>query len=390
MVAPTSFFNDYGGHIRILEETLALQELGYQITIATYYKGNDVPEVDIRRTHPLPWHAEYEVGSSRHKIAFDFFLCAKVLHLGFKLRPDIVHGHMHEGALIGATISRILKVPLVFDFQGSLTGEMVDHHFLEPTGFYHKWVWRLERLIDHLPQAIITSSLHAQILLKCEFGVDSKRITPLPDCVDTTRFDPARFSKNEVTQLKEELGIPLEHPIVVYLGLLADYQGTELLINAARILKERGLSVSFLIMGYPRVGYYRQLARDLGVSNRVLLTGKIAYDDAPRYLAIGDIAISAKVSNTEGSGKVLNYMAMSQPVIASDTPVHREYLADLGEYVRPGHATEIADSIARMLDDPVAWKQKGARLRKRAVENYSWKVAAQSIARIYNSLTGSD
>ena len=45
MIAPTSFFSDYGGHIRILEETLALQERGHQITIATYYKGRDLPGI---------------------------------------------------------------------------------------------------------------------------------------------------------------------------------------------------------------------------------------------------------------------------------------------------------------------------------------------------------
>jgi hypothetical protein len=39
MVAPTSFFNDYGGHIRILEETLALQGIGHRVTVVTYHMG---------------------------------------------------------------------------------------------------------------------------------------------------------------------------------------------------------------------------------------------------------------------------------------------------------------------------------------------------------------
>lgn len=42
MVAPTSFFMHYGGHIRILAETRALQALGHEITIVTYYKGEDL------------------------------------------------------------------------------------------------------------------------------------------------------------------------------------------------------------------------------------------------------------------------------------------------------------------------------------------------------------
>ena len=66
MIAPTSFFSDYGGHIRILEETRHLQAVGHKVAIVTYYKGSDMPGLDIRRTWPLPWRAEYEVGSSRH------------------------------------------------------------------------------------------------------------------------------------------------------------------------------------------------------------------------------------------------------------------------------------------------------------------------------------
>ena len=88
MIAPTSFFSDYGGHIRILEETRALQARGVQVAIVTYYKGNDVPGLDIRRTAPLPWHTDYEVGSSRHKLAFDAYLAVKAATEARRFRPD--------------------------------------------------------------------------------------------------------------------------------------------------------------------------------------------------------------------------------------------------------------------------------------------------------------
>ena len=35
MIAPTSFFSDYGGHIRILEETYTLQGMGHEVAIVT-------------------------------------------------------------------------------------------------------------------------------------------------------------------------------------------------------------------------------------------------------------------------------------------------------------------------------------------------------------------
>ena len=177
MIAPTSFFSDYGGHIRILEETRALQARGVQVAIVTYYKGNDVPGLDIRRTAPLPWHTDYEVGSSRHKIAFDVYLAMKAAAEARRFRPDVVHGHMHEGALIGGALARAIGVPLVFDFQGSLTAEMVDHHFLNPQGALYPWAYRLETAITRrLPDAILTSTGLAATLLRDEFGVPAARI----------------------------------------------------------------------------------------------------------------------------------------------------------------------------------------------------------------------
>ncbi|MDX1616353.1 MAG: glycosyltransferase family 4 protein [Candidatus Promineifilaceae bacterium] len=388
MVAPTSFFNDYGGHIRILEETLALQEQGVQVTIVTYRQGQDIDGLDIRRTARLPYHADYEVGSSRHKLAFDVYLLGQTLLEGMRARPDIIHGHMHEGALIGSALAKMLRRPLVFDFQGGLTGEMVDHGFLNPDGRIFPWVWWLERFICHLPNVVLTSSLRAKQLLQREFGVAEERVVPLPDCVDTGRFNRERVSQAAQRQLKQSLGIPDERPVVAYLGLLADYQGTDHLVQAAALLKRRGRSVHFLIMGYPRVAYYQAMARRLDVADRITFTGKVPYERAPLYLSLGDVAVSVKMSETEGSGKVLNYMALAQPVVAYDTRVHREYLAEWGTYVPVADVPGLATSIAELIDDPERRQDLGVALRHRAKNHYSWTRAGDRIQTVYKALLG--
>ncbi|MCZ7665716.1 MAG: hypothetical protein M5U34_00030 [Chloroflexi bacterium] len=104
MVAPTSFFSDYGGHIRILEEAYALQALGQELAIVTYYKGRTClawtfDAQPLYRTAP-----SYEV-VLRAKLAFDAYLAAKALQVAWRYRPDIIHGHMHEGALIGGVLA---------------------------------------------------------------------------------------------------------------------------------------------------------------------------------------------------------------------------------------------------------------------------------------------
>ncbi|NIO72554.1 MAG: glycosyltransferase, partial [Anaerolineae bacterium] len=190
MIAPTSFFADYGSHVRILEEARILQRLGNRITLCTYHSGQDVDDLTIERTAGIPWRKGYEIGSSWHKIAFDALLSVKCATVVRRLRPDVIHAFLHEGALIGYPLSLLGGVlssskggvPLVFDFQGSLTSEMIDHKFLQPDSLSHRLLYRLEGVIARLPQAIIANSHHAAELLVSQFGCDRRKIHIVPDC----------------------------------------------------------------------------------------------------------------------------------------------------------------------------------------------------------------
>ncbi|MCA9968614.1 MAG: glycosyltransferase family 4 protein, partial [Anaerolineales bacterium] len=124
-----------------------------------------------------------------------------------------------------------------------------------------------------------------------------------------------------------------------------------------------------------------------GVSDVMTFTGKVEYRDAPLYLSLGEIAVAPKMSATEGSGKVLNYMAMAQPVVAYDTAVHREYLADLGVYAPAGDVAAFTDALRRLIHDPAERAALGARLRRRAAEVYSWSEASRRITAVYERLT---
>jgi glycosyltransferase involved in cell wall biosynthesis len=386
MIAPTSFFLDYGCHVRIAEEAWILEKLGNKVTIVTYYKGGDLDGVTIERTRPIPWRHDYEVGCSRHKLAFDVLLSIKSLEVTLRKKPDIIHAHLHEGTLIGYVLGKLRGVPLVFDFQGSMTGEMIDHHFLNPDGSLYGPVRRLEEVINHLPQAIVTSSRHAADLLTNEFRCHSANIHIVPDCVNTDTFRPDALTEEEGLSLKAHLGIPMERKVVVYLGLLAEYQGTPLLIQAAAQLIKTRPVVHFLIMGFPGEEGYRAYAHSLGLADHVTFTGKMPYKLAPRFLALGDVAVSTKISATEGSGKLLNYMALALPTVAFDTPVSREYLGDWGVYAEKGNPVALAEALDSVLADAERAAVLGAGLRQRAVEKYSWEQAGRQIMEIYDSL----
>lgn len=386
MIAPTSFFADYGCHVRIREEAVVLRQMGNRVTICTYHNGRDVAGLDIRRTMPIPWRTGYEVGSSRHKVAFDALLAAKALQVALRVRPNLVHGHLHEGALIGYFVSKLLGVPLVFDFQGSMTAEMIDHGFLNAHGLFYRPARWLEETIVRLPAAIITSSYHAADLLKKVFHCLPEKVVPIPDCVNTDFFSPSQ-SQQALQDLKASLGIPADRQVVVYLGLLAQWQGTDLLLQAAAQLVARRPNVQFLIMGFPSVEIYRAEAQRLGVGNHITFTGKIPYEQAPSFLSVGDVAVAPKVSATEGSGKLLNYMAMGLPIVSFDMPVSREYLNGLGLYARPGDASSLAEALEIALEDREKARALGQELRQRVVERYTWAAAGKKIMDVYDGVS---
>lgn len=385
MIAPTSFFADYGCHVRIYEEARILQQLGHQVTIVTYRNGSDVPGLDIRRTLPIPWRRHYEVGSSRHKIAFDLLLGFKTLQLLLWRRYDVLHAHLHEGALIAVILARLFRLPVVFDFQGSLTEEMIDHKFIRRDSPFYQLLRRLERWINHTSPVIFPSSSEGGRILMEKFACTPEQVRVLSDRVDTDSFRPvSSYPKEALHQQRALLGIPTTAKVIVYLGLLAEYQGTGLLLEAMqRILQQRS-DVYLLLMGFPGIDIYQQKATELGIRDRVIFTGRVSYREAaPLYLALGDIAVAPKLSMSESAGKLLNYMAVGLPTVAFDTPVAREYLGYHGLLAERGNVQSLAEKLLVALETP----ELGLALRQRAVQQFSWQAAAETIVAAYSELT---
>jgi glycosyltransferase involved in cell wall biosynthesis len=385
MIVPTSFFLDYGAHVRILEEARVLQKLGHRVKIVTYPLGRNLPGLDIERTFPLPIRPRHEVGPYRSKLILDILLALKSLQVALAFQPHIVHAHLHEGALIGGILSRFLRVPLVFDFQGSLTSEMIDHRFIPPRGVLVSLLRKIEWLVDRLPQMILTSSHNAAHVLANDFNVPASKIHVLSDCVNADAFGPVEDGARaaQVRALQARLGIAEGTRIVIYIGLLDVYRGTDVLLeSAAQLLARRG-DTHFVIIGFPHIEKYRALAHTLGIAERVAFPGRIPYEDVPLWLSLGDIAVEPKMSATEAAGKVLNYMAMGLPVVSFDIPVMREYLGEFGAYAPLGDATLFANQIERLLDDPARARAVGIALRERAKTLFSWERAGREIERVY-------
>jgi glycosyltransferase involved in cell wall biosynthesis len=388
MLSPTMFFADYGAHVRILEEVTTLQKLGHTITILAYPNGRDVAGINVKRCWGVPFNYRVIVGSSRHKIYLDVLLSAMSLLHVLRYKPDIIHAHLHEGGLIGWVLSKITGAPLVFDFQGSLTSEMIDHNFLKANSPFCKLLYWLETQIDRAADVVLTSTTHAARLLAETFDVASAKIHPTPDCVNADTFSPERFPEQEIRELKQELGLPFDKKIIVYLGVLAPYQGIDKLLESLAWLQQTRNDFHLLLMGYPGVDKYKTMATELGIADLVSFTDKILYDEAPRYLVLGDIATAPKMSATEGSGKILNYMSMSLPTVAFNTPVSREFLGDGGIYATEMSGPALTAALQRALDlSDDERRRVGEYLRQRVIRYFSWDEAGEQMDAIYQALT---
>jgi len=331
------------------------------------------------------------VGSSRHKIYLDVLLAIMAVWHVLWHKPDIIHAHLHEGGLIGGLLSKLTGAPLVFDFQGSLTSEMIDHGFLSDKSPFYQFLYWLETRIDHAADVILTSSTHAANILVDRFGVPASKVIATPDCVDADTFCTDIYSAADTQDLKQWLGVPPDKKVIAYLGVLTTYQGIDKLLEALVLLRETRDDFHLLLMGYPGIVRYKDMAEKLGLAHHVTFTGKIPYEEACYHLTMGDIAVAPKLSATEGSGKILNYMAMSLPTVSFNMPVSREFLGDGGIYAQEVSSQALAAALNRALDlCPAERVTLGNYLRQRAIKQFSWDRTGEEIEAIYRALLSGD
>jgi glycosyltransferase involved in cell wall biosynthesis len=353
---------------------------GVDLRLVTYHIGRDLPDLPVDRIPSIPWYGKLEAGPSWHKPYLDLLLLFKALQVARSFKPHLIHAHIHEGAFIGAILKKILRVPMLFDCQGSLTAEITDHKFVKPGSLLQRSFALLERWINRSSDFIVASAGPTVDLLLND-GVPRERVRALIDGVDTDEFRP--YPKEEI---RARLGIPGNRRVVSYLGLLNSYQGVDLLLEAAANLKSQGAKLHYLIMGFPEERY-REMAAELCIDEFVTFTGRVPYEDAPLYLSAGDIAVSPKISLTEANGKLFNYMACGLPTVAFDTPVNREILGDAAMYATFGDVESLAGAIGRLAGDRELRDELGRQARERAVKEHSWAARGKELYQVYQDLT---
>lgn len=384
VIAPTPFFADRGTHIRILEEALALEKRGHDVTIATYHIGRDVQNevrtnINVRRIRRLIfWYKKLEAGPDWQKIILDLMLIRKVFYLARTQKPQILHGHLHEGVLIGWIVQKLLfwrGMKLVADFHGSLVKEMESHGYLGNVilkGFFGF----LEKLIDNLGDFVITSSWENTRKIK-KVRWDKKAKT-VPDGVNIENFQNLPSKDN----IRQELGLPTDKFIAVYTGALVSNKGINYLLGAIKIVLAKTDNIFFVIGGYP-VEYVRKFVKENKLEENVKIIAPLSYFDLPKILAAGNIGIDPKDAEaSQASGKILQYMGAGLPVVCFDKMNNREYLGGGAYYGKEYTPKVIADGVLFYLNNPEQEKMTGEQ-NKQGAEQFSWDLSAEKIEAVY-------
>ncbi|MCL6087370.1 MAG: glycosyltransferase family 4 protein [Actinobacteria bacterium] len=382
MIAPTPFFADRGCHVKILEELKSLTKRGIKVVLVTYHIGRDIAGFEIERMINIPWYKKLDAGPSFHKYYLDILLCFKALGAAVRLKPDIIHAHLHEGVFVGRFVQFFIRKPLVADYQGSMTGEMLDHGFVKKESLSFKFNRWLENMVNKWPQIIIFSSIQAKDYFIKNFPVNPQKVVSFVEGTNTDDFHPGY----NTADIRAKLNLPEDRKIVIYLGVLSKYQGIDLLIRSVPEVIKRYKNVHFLIVGFPDIEYYSNMAEEFGVNKYITFTGKIPHEDAPKYLNLGDIGVSLKLSKTEANGKLFGYMAVGLPCIAFDTDTNREIMGETGIYAEYGNTDSFIEKLVYLLENENIAKTIGQLSRQRVLEKFTWDNTFSNFIPIYYDL----
>jgi len=85
--------------------------------------------------------------------------------------------------------------------------------------------------------------------------------------------------------------------------------------------------------------------------------------------------------------KMMEYMAMSKPIVAFNLPEHRFSAGEAAIYAPPNDELEFARRIVQLMDSPEERQRLGALGRKRIDTELAWPFQEEKLLDAYRTLT---
>jgi glycosyltransferase involved in cell wall biosynthesis len=186
----------------------------------------------------------------------------------------------------------------------------------------------------------------------------------------------------DAARLRAELALP-PGPIVGSVGRLDRLKNQRAILDAARLLAGRGVSVSAVLVGQgPETGALLAHAERLGLASRVRLVGEQA-DVGPYLRGFSAFAFPSLI---EGMPNALQEaLACGLPAVASDVGDVRRLLDDgaCGIVIPPGDAEALCEGLGRVLADRALAERFAELGRRRMRECFSMAGAARRTEAVF-------
>lgn len=306
-------------------------------------------------------------------------------HLTLNPGYDVVHYRNIWDGLFIAQNKRRFGHKTLFEVNGLASIELKYHYPGIDAGLLSK-IKEQEIATLHLSDAIICPSSVTRDYI-ASLGLSRKLVTVIPNGVSPSEFSPSPLpSRNG------------RLPVLLYIGTLADWQGLDVLIRALpKILEQR--SVGLRIVGRGRSRQKKSLLkhiRKLGIEGRVILQPAVPHHEVPGLIAESDICIAPLGLNdrnvTQGACpiKLLEYMASSRPLIASNMPIVRELVREDVDALlfSPNDPEDLARQVLTLLDDFELSKRLSESATDRALSKFTWHEAQKKLVKVYKKLSG--
>jgi len=288
-------------------------------------------------------------------------------------------------------------------------------------GNYHE-------VLAALPLILVTSRWVKRVYMRD--GLAGDNIEVLPVGCDTDAFRPREKDDPKVSTVREALGVAPDQLMILTVGGDATSKGAQEVMQALAIIDTKAPDWKYVCKVWPQPRTEQQnlidmqLAAQLGIEkNVVYATNVISRDFMPYLLAACDIY--AAPSRLEGFGMIqVEAGSCGKPVVGIkamgmlDTMVHGQtaFLAGVAQEIRlkettlgsesgyqAGHRVvfkkprtvdyrasvhDIADYLMALFQDAELRKKMGEAGRKRAVENYDYRIVAKKFVALISERLG--
>ncbi len=297
------------------------------------------------------------------------------------VEPHIIHAHSPQlNALPALRVARARDIPVVYEVRAFWEDAAVDQGSLR---------YRLSKSLDtycfrHVDAiTCICEGLRGDIVSR---GIPAAKVTVIPNAVDIDKFtlggppDPA---------LKARLGLAGTR-VLGFIGSFYAYEGLDLLLAALPQILQQAPDVRVLLVGGgPQEANLRQQARDLGIADKVVFTGRVPHGEVNRYYDLVDVLVyarrSMRLTELVTPLKPLEAMAQGRLFIASDVGGHRELIRDgeTGVLFRAGDAAALTQAVLGLLATPERWPAMRAAARHFVETERNWKVSVARYGMVY-------